>query len=792
MGPVTDEPRSTPGTMRDLAALCTRWVDDPLRQCALDFAALLLRTLRLEFAYLRLRSVEVDGSDIEATQIHETSTTLDRAREISEALAPWLDGADEVRSTTIWLWGATMSVIAIPIGHGGEWGILVAGWGQGGCLDEDERLVLEFAAGQAATAIRCRRAEEARRQLARSESLLAETQQLAHVGSWSWDVSSGRIFWSDETYRVFGIAPQDTEMTCERFLSVIDQDDRVILQHDVDRTFRERELFNCCYRVHSDDGSMRVVQARGQPVFDADGNPVRLSGTVQDISERSRAEKAVDESRRRFQAVFENALEGILLMDDAGRYVDVNPAICQLLGYTREEFLKLTVSDITPLPDRERLPELLSQFLAVEKMAGEYTVLSKSGEARPGEFRAVTNILPGLHLAIHRDITERERAEEALRQSEERFRFLAESIPHMVWAARPDGHGDYQNAQFSEYVGLSPARLNDNGWAETLHPDDHRRAFDAWEISYRQGAEYRIECRIREGKTGSYRWFLCHALPQRDAAGQIVRWFGTCTDIDQAKRSAEELNASAARLQFLSRRIVEVQEEERRHLARELHDEIGQVLSAISVNLHHIRSICNADSAYRIDESIGIIDQAIQQVRNLSLDLRPPMLDDLGLVATVRWYVDRQAQRSGFAAHFSVESSAGVLAVELTVACFRVVQEALTNVVRHARARHVWIELRQSDDQIILAVRDDGTGFDAETTLSNAGRDKHSGLLGIRERVELLGGRSDIRSQTGHGTSIQVWLPIVFSLSTQVPSGGLRESTSEAPTKTEQKSGFLE
>ena len=483
-------------------------------------------------------------------------------------------------------------------------------------------------------------------------------------------------------------------------------------------------------------------------------------------------------------------------------------------------------------------------------------------------------------IGISRDITDRKRAEEALRQSEERFRFLAESIPHMVWAASPDGSGNYHNARFCDYVGVAPEQMQGEGWADTFHPDDRQRALEAWELACRHGAEYRIECRIRNGKTGEYRWFLCHAVPQRAIDSRVVRWFGTCTDIDERRRAEEEsriLNAalenavegiarldtqgrylavnrafasilgyqpeelvgrdwlttvhpnsrdnansayqrmlsagraevellgvrkddsvfwrqsvivkaqdhqppwighycfmkditdrkraeealrdSAGRLRALSRRVVEVQEEERRHLARELHDEIGQVLSAISVNLHTVKAVCDAAAFPCLEESIHIVDRATQQVRNLSLDLRPSMIDDLGLVATLRWYADRQAQRAGFAVHVAVESSAARLPAELTIACYRVAQEALNNVARHARARHVWIELRQSDDEVELAIRDDGVGFDSETASGRAARGESFGLLGIQERVELLGGQADIRSQPGLGTTMPRLVP---------------------------------
>jgi signal transduction histidine kinase len=214
-------------------------------------------------------------------------------------------------------------------------------------------------------------------------------------------------------------------------------------------------------------------------------------------------------------------------------------------------------------------------------------------------------------------------------------------------------------------------------------------------------------------------------------------------------------------LHALSRRVVEVQEQERRHLARELHDEIGQVLSAISINLQALKGACDAAAGSRIEDSIHIVDQAAEQVQNLSLDLRPSMLDDLGLVATLRWLVDRQAQRADLISHFIAESSGAAVPPNVTIACFRVVQEALTNVVRHARARNVWVEFRQAEDEVYLSVRDDGEGFDPGITRHRATGSASLGLLGIRERVELLGGRSEIKSQPGHGTSIRVWFPTI-------------------------------
>jgi PAS domain S-box-containing protein len=204
---------------------------------------------------------------------------------------------------------------------------------------------------------------------------------------------------------------------------------------------------------------------------------------------------------------------------------------------------------------------------------------------------------------------------------------------------------------------------------------------------------------------------------------------------------------------------IEVQEFERRHLARELHDEIGQLLNAVSLDLQSARKVCGS-AASRLDESIQFVEQAMEQVRNLTLDLRPPMLDDLGLIATLRSYADRQTQRAGILLHFVSETSGVQLPVDHATACYRVVQEALTNIVRHARAHEAWIEFRENGTDLRLSIRDDGTGFDPTLVQPRTPGKAGLGMIGMRERVELLGGQIQIQSQPGHGTTIDVVLPI--------------------------------
>lgn len=216
-------------------------------------------------------------------------------------------------------------------------------------------------------------------------------------------------------------------------------------------------------------------------------------------------------------------------------------------------------------------------------------------------------------------------------------------------------------------------------------------------------------------------------------------------------RLLERLHAGRERLETLSRRLLAVQEEERRRVAIELHDELGQVLTAVKINLESIPT--------QIAHAVESVDRAMQTTRDLALDLRPAMLDDLGLAAALRWYADRFAKQTHIEMHLAVEEIAD-LPPALATASFRVVQEALTNVARHASAKHVWLEVRRTSRGLELAVRDDGVGFDVDAARDRATHGASLGLLGMEERVTLAGGSIEIHSTAGTGTAIRVLFPM--------------------------------
>ncbi len=223
----------------------------------------------------------------------------------------------------------------------------------------------------------------------------------------------------------------------------------------------------------------------------------------------------------------------------------------------------------------------------------------------------------------------------------------------------------------------------------------------------------------------------------------------------------DEVTSSRQRLQSLTRQLIASQENERRLLARELHDEIGQVLTAVKTNLQALQLSYTPETlSSRLQESIGVVEGALGQISDLSLDLRPSLLDDFGLVPALEWYVKRQAERCGFQVTFVAEPRDMHLPPDLETTCFRVAQAATTNIARHAQARHVRVELRQDESNLHLLVGDDGIGFDVGVAMARVGQSEGFGLLAMQERVGLVRGEITFDSAPQRGTVVRARFPL--------------------------------
>jgi PAS domain S-box-containing protein len=681
-----------------------------------------------------------------------------------------------------------------------------------------------------------------------------------------------------------------------------------------------------------------------------------------EITERRQAQAALAESQRRLQALFDHTQDAILLMDDEARYVDANPAACALLGYSHEELLQLTILDVTPAPDRERALQTWQAFITGGQGRGEFTILRQDATTREVEFRAVANIIPGLHLSVLRDVTERKQMQEALQRRVEELAALQATVLDMTAShdlptllqtiveraaqllKAPSGGlflcdseqqevrcvVSYRTAR--DYTGLilkygegaagtvaqtgEPLLIKDYqtwpgraaAFGEGTFPvilsvpmfwqsrvtgviqvyDSESRQFIASDLEllglFANHAAIAVEnARLLEGmqrraeEAETLRQAgavvvatlqqeeaiqrileqLARVVPYGSASVQLLRqgyleivggrgwsepgsaigvrlpvpgdnpntmviqqrrpyllghvraafptfgeeshtpiqsWLGVpliahdqvigmltldsdepdyftpdhlrlaAAFADQVAIALENVRLFAEardaqeRLHTLSRRLVELQETERRHIARELHDEIGQVLTGLKLLLGMSARLPTEQASVNLAEAQTLLNELMDKVDELSLNLRPPMLDDLGLLPTLLWHLERFTQQTNIQVTFQHVGLEGRrFTPEVETAAYRLVQEALTNVARHAGVSEVKVQLWTNPETLLLQVEDQGSGFDSQIALA-AGAS--SGLSGMRERAMLLGGQLMIESAPGAGASLMVELPL--------------------------------
>ena len=385
---------------------------------------------------------------------------------------------------------------------------------------------------------------------------------------------------------------------------------------------------------------------------------------------------------------------------------------------------------------------------------------------------------------LNRELEQRvhERTEELARKAELLLRLNTELVgrnqeldaiihtaPDIIFSRKADGSRDYISDRFYDFTGALPGSANGFGWLDYVYPEDTQKAMDDWMRCVESGANYEVEYRLRS-KDGSYRWFRARALPIRDD-GKIVKWYGTCSDIHDSKLLEQSIRDNASELERmvdrrtdelrrLSIRLMTMQDQERRRLARDLHDGLGQELAVAKMVLDKMilqKSAKPPEEEWT--QASSIVDRAIQQVRTMSHLLHPPLLDEVGLLSALSWYVEGITKRSGIETSLEVQPrDFPRLSADVETAVFRIVQEALTNVFRHSEASKVWITLTQNEENIVVAVRDDGKGVDkkiAELQPDSVG----VGIGGMKQRAKEFGG--DLRLTNAHpGTLVELTIPL--------------------------------
>jgi formate hydrogenlyase transcriptional activator len=379
--------------------------------------------------------------------------------------------------------------------------------------------------------------------LRRSETYLAEAQRLTHTGSFAYDGRTNTFpYWSEEHFRIWGFDPREGPPDGEALLQRVHPDDREMVREKSVNALRERRDYTAEYRIVLPDGTLKHIEAIGHLVSTERAGPLEVIGTHVDVTERKRAEESLRESETRFRTFVDHAGDALFVYDLEHRtVVDVNREACESLGYTRQEIIGK--SPLAFHPDSYQADmESVAERAAGETVFDTHWHRRKDGTVFPVEVHTSRVLYGGRQflLMVARDISDRLRAEEAVRQSEKQLREVVETIPAMAWTSSPDGSIEFVNKRWQEYTGMSAQESAGLGWKGSLHPKDLDRHVERRRASLASGALYEDEVRIR-GKNGEHRWFLSRAVPLRDEQGNIIRWYGTATDIHDRKQAEERL-----------------------------------------------------------------------------------------------------------------------------------------------------------------------------------------------------------------------------------------------------------
>lgn len=475
--------------------------------------------------------------------------------------------------------------------------------------------------------------------LRQSESRLSEAQRIAHLGNWEWNIASGELWWSDEVYNIFDLSPERFEGTYKAFLSYINPDDRMFVEESVKEALYEKKEYNIDYRIVRPDSSERNVHVQAEVVFDENWNPVKMVGTLQDITERIKAEEAARQSEEKF-LLMAQASEDVFWISTPGikKMIYISPAYEKLWGRTRRNL--------------------------------------------------------------------------------------------------------YQRAK---------------SYLDAIHPEDKEKVLK--ELKNNTDGKWEFIYRIIR-PDGSVRWVHDKGYPILNEVGRLYLTAGTFRDITELKQAEIEIIEHQKELKSLTAELQLAEERERRHIAQDLHDTIGQILSFSSRELKTLRKTAPVETARSLEEISNQLDEAVKQARTLSFDLSPNILYDLGFEVAVEDLIEKFSEERNINCTFENCRASKPLADHVSIFLYRSIRELLINVAKHAEADIVIVTLTRHGNDLHISVEDDGVGLDVSEMLDGSRRPIGFGIFSIRERLDHIGGRFEIESGERKGTKVTLIAPL--------------------------------
>jgi PAS domain S-box-containing protein len=486
----------------------------------------------------------------------------------------------------------------------------------------------------------------------------------------------------------------------------------------------------------------------------------------QEIAQRKQVEGELRKQKEILQSIVDHVPAMLKFTNQEGETELVNREWERVLGWSLSEMVSQGVDIYEEVyPDPKYRQSVLDFVAHSDGEWADFKTTIRGGLVIDTTW-AVVRLSDGARICIGQDITQRKRAEEALRESEERFRQLAENIREMFWITTPDlKEMLYLSPAYESVTGRSREGLNgfqqSQSLLELIHPED--RASLAELAERRVVEEFDVEFRIiRPG--GAVRWIRDRGFPIRDPSGKVYRVGGVAEDITERKLAQEKLKATTEQLRALSANLQSIRESEGTRVARRIHDELGGSitslrweLEALGKMLHESRVEMQCPALEeRLETMFRLADATINAVRQIASELRPSILDDIGLVEAIEWQAQRFQASTGITCQCNCSAENMPLGAEQSTAVFRIFQEALTNILRHARATRVQIATEEMGGAVVLTVRDNGKGI---TEAEKSGRPS-LGILEMQERAHLVGGTINIAGMEGKGTTVILRVPV--------------------------------
>jgi PAS domain S-box-containing protein len=536
-----------------------------------------------------------------------------------------------------------------------------------------------------------------------------------------------------------------------------------------------RRPFKLEYRLRRADGKYRWVLSHAVPRLSDAGLFEGYVGSVMDITER----RAAEETSSRLAAIVQSSDDAIVAKDLRGVITSWNTSAERIFGYTGEEVIGKPITIVIPPELQNEEEQILQRLMSGQRIEHFETVrVTKQGR----RINVSLTISPIKDSAgrimgaskIARDITRMKQVEQALRDSEQRMRYSLEAASFGTWHWDIVSGKVHWSDNMEKIHGQIPGSFSGSfeGFAEGICVEDRRRVQDAIKKALEGDGKYEVEYRQFRAD-GALSWMESHGQVIYDESKRPTAMIGVCWDITERKQNEDELKQAheqlevrvrertseleraQERLRMLSGRLLRMQDDERRRIARELHDTVGQLVVALNLNLAPVEEeLLQKDPALakQVTESLSLVAELSRDLRTISHLLHPPLLDEAGLQSALRWYVDGFSERSKIEVELRLDPAMGRLPAEHETAIFRIVQECLTNIHRHSGSRTASIDIARRTDHIEVEIRDQGKGM--PRPLPRAG----VGIQGMGERVHQLGGSLEVASTTA-GTRVVAILP---------------------------------